>query len=152
MVSRYVLSQCFSGGAYSPTYWAVKTVAGNMLGFNVERDGMPIPSSVATISTSISTAAPNASQWIHFLFQFSLKSSLTWRKILFFHSICIKASKIQAQFVMSHSWSFGLVVPIFVYSKRISSGTTFLANFTYGPNIQVLRFNVLDDSLFYLVD
>ena len=56
----YVLSQCFSGRAYSPTYWAVKTEAGNMLGFNVERNGMPIPSSVATISTSISTAAPNA--------------------------------------------------------------------------------------------
>ena len=106
MVSRYVLSQCFSGRAYSPTYWAVKTVAGNMLGFNVERNGMPIPSSVATISTSISTAAPNAGQWIHFLFQFSFKSSLTWRKILFFHSICIKASKIQTQFIMCHIYAF----------------------------------------------
>lgn len=84
MVSRYVLSQCFSGGADSPTYWTVKTVAGNMLGFNVERDGMPIPSSVTTIGTTISTAAPNAGQRIHFLFQFSFKSSLAWMKTLYF--------------------------------------------------------------------
>ena len=93
MVSRYVLSQCFSGRAYSPTYWAVKTVAGNMFGFNVERNGMPISSSVATISTSISTAASNASQCIHFLFQFSFKSSLAWRKIYIFTAYVSKQAK-----------------------------------------------------------